>query len=208
MNLFKKTFLIAFIASLLSAACSSTEHRDHAQDFFIEEAYIDYPIHLLARFGNTNGIEKLFKNNYSAIDRVSPPDDWTALMLASAYGHLDTVKFLISKGAKIDFRSEKCGCTALLTATHQQETNENHYKVVEFLLSKGADSNAVDNLGDDALIVPVKNKKYEIVKLLLTKRKFNLSRRNKEGRSAMDYAKDNEDTEMIKILESHSNISR
>ncbi|PJZ77368.1 ankyrin repeat domain-containing protein [Leptospira neocaledonica] len=191
---------IAFVFS----ACSSIEQKNNPETIFVEDMFVNYPIHLLARFGNSNRIETFFKNNYSDIDRVSPPDDWTALMIAAAYGNLDVVKYLISKGAKVNFRSPKCGCTAILTATHQLETNENHYKIVELLLSKGADLNAVDNLDDDAITVPVKNKKYEIVKLLLTKHKFNIRRKNKEGKSAIDYAKDNKDTEMIKILEPYT----
>ena len=60
---------------------------------------------------------------------------WTMLTIASYYQRVSTVKFLISKGASIDFRSHDDD-TALMTAAHQ-----GHAEIFTLLMDNGADVN-------------------------------------------------------------------
>lgn len=69
----------------------------------------------------------------------------TALINASSEGHLEIVKFLVSKGADLNIKN-KYGYTALMKAA-----NEGHLEVVKFLVKSGADVNIKDKSGDTAL---------------------------------------------------------
>ncbi len=59
-------------------------------------------------------------------------DGYTALMMASGYGHTKVVKTLISYEAKINDR-DKWGRTALMNASEK-----GHKDIVEMLIDKGA----------------------------------------------------------------------
>lgn len=83
---------------------------------------------------------------------------FSALQVAS-FGHLKMVKYLVSRGATIDFRSPS-GDTALLYAFR-------HPEVVRYLISQGADVNAANAKGETVLSVAVRNDAMEIVKQLI-----------------------------------------
>lgn len=87
----------------------------------------------------------------------------TALMLASTEGHLEIVKYLISKGADINAKSDK-GWTALMAASGEK----GHLDVVKYLISKGADINARNDDGRTALMnAATYSGNLEIVKALV-----------------------------------------
>ena len=70
----------------------------------------------------------------------------TQLGAMAAYGNLDVVKFLTSlPETNIDSQDDK-GATPLILAAFN-----NHPKIVEFLLQKGADASIKDNSGKNAL---------------------------------------------------------
>jgi ankyrin repeat protein len=75
----------------------------------------------------------------------------TALMAASKKGHLEIVKLLIAKGARVNAREKdtdrSCGTTALMYASY-----ECHPSVVEVLIAAGANVNARMTGGSTALM--------------------------------------------------------
>ena len=113
------------------------------------------------------------------------------LMVASGRGQYDVVKFLLEKGAQVDFLDEY-GKSALMLASeynvakllvesgarvNRLDTNgksaliiasENgHSKVVEFLLGEGAEVNLQDGLGRSALMLASRCWQSEVVKVLI-----------------------------------------
>jgi len=85
----------------------------------------------------------------------------TPLIVAGISNHLETVKLLLSKGAKVDKRSNK-GHTALMEAAKQPSA-----ATVKWLIAEGANVNARSSHGQTALIFAAYNGQIEIIKLLL-----------------------------------------
>jgi ankyrin repeat protein len=84
----------------------------------------------------------------------------TALIFASEHGHKEVVQLLLSKGAKVNAKTD-WGDTALLNASAY-----GHKEVVQMLLAKGADVNIKTQNGATALSVASRNGYHEIAELL------------------------------------------
>ena len=88
-------------------------------------------------------------------------DQYTPLMLACFYGHLELAKFFY-KDNSINER-DVCGNTALIHAAWNGHTD-----VVQWLISVGADINAVNISADSALLVALRFEHPETARYLLT----------------------------------------
>ena len=86
----------------------------------------------------------------------------TALIRASQNGHLEIVKYLISKGANMDYLCSDIHYTALMWASM-----EGHLEIVKVLVEAGADLNIKESSGDTALIKASEKGYFEIVKVLV-----------------------------------------
>lgn len=102
-----------------------------------------------AKQGNLDVIKKCLANgaNVNAKDKKFGT---TPLMYASYGGNdtkqrLEMVKYLISKGAKVNAKSN-CGDTALIRAIFA-----NDFEIVKFLIKSGADLNIKNKYGKTAL---------------------------------------------------------
>ena len=114
----------------------------------------------------------------------------TPLMLASYFGHVNAMAFLIEHGAKVDLQDE-IGTTALQYAAQgpnlsdevnnyfslqgvdrnkfvEETSVHDHVKAVTFLIEHGANVDLQDNNGDTALHYAVTFDFPEIVKMLLS----------------------------------------
>lgn len=90
----------------------------------------------------------------------------TPLMMASAYGNIDIVALLVSKGANVNANVnavDNYGVTALMFAS-----NHGHKDIVELLITKGANVNAVSEEGT-ALMFASNGGDKDIVELLISK---------------------------------------
>jgi len=85
------------------------------------------------------------------------------IILASANGHLEIVKYLILKGADIDARGNN-GITALMAAI-----GSSHFDIAKFLLDHGADATAVDNDSETTLHKFRGERSVELIILLIKK---------------------------------------
>ncbi|EMO29581.1 ankyrin repeat protein [Leptospira interrogans serovar Bataviae str. HAI135] len=99
-------------------------------------------------------------------------DGWSALHLASYFGHLEIAKFLIFSGADLNLTSKSklsYGNTALhsAVATGKKE-------IVELLLEKGADPNSFQNPGEitPLHIAASRSGSGDIIRLLLKKERI------------------------------------
>ena len=84
------------------------------------------------------------------------------LHIASFTGQLQTVRYLISKGAYIDSKIYD-GSTPLHFAS-----SSNHIDVVQYLISHGANIECKNNYGATPLFIAFHKRYYKIVKYLLS----------------------------------------
>lgn len=85
----------------------------------------------------------------------------TPLLLAVKVGELETVKFLLSKGANIEGKDES-GTTPLILAASSDNIN-----IMQELLDRGADVRAKDNCQRTALHVSINDKSPSAISFLL-----------------------------------------
>ncbi len=98
-------------------------------------------------------------NLYGLYDTTANYD--TALIVAANSNHIDTLELLLSKGAKVDKRTNK-GHTPLMEAAKRP-----YPAVVKLFIEKGANVNARGSHGHTALIFAAYNGQNENIKLLL-----------------------------------------
>ena len=131
---------------------------------------------IAARFGFAGTVDALLaaKANVNAKSTVGD----TAIMAASLNGYLDLVKTLRGRGAVID----GAGWTPLIYAA-----TGGHDAVVTYLLSEGANVNALSPNGTSALMMAVREGKSGTATLLVA-RGADVNVRNQSGATALAWA--------------------
>ena len=86
----------------------------------------------------------------------------TPLTIASENGRVEFLKQLVRFGADVNAGGFRYGGTPLLMAAWARSS-----ECVDFLLQKGADVNAVDDIGDSALVIAARRGSLSCVELLL-----------------------------------------
>lgn len=104
---------------------------------------------LAATSNEVSTIERMMLNNRTI--NVTDQFGWTALMMAACDGHLDAVKVLFNRGAKIDIVNKQMD-TALTLAE-----KKNHQSVVAFLNKTQCDTICLSSSDDED--VTIRNKK-------------------------------------------------
>lgn len=115
-----------------------------------------------AEEGHTEIVKLLIGDAQGINERYNIPGD-TALMKAAFSGHVDTVRYLLSRGADVNIRSG-WGETALVHASDGGST-----EVVRLLLAHGAEIEAAGNHGKSALMHAAQWDHAKVVALLLAK---------------------------------------
>ena len=122
----------------------------------------------------------------------------TPLLAACGHSTLDVVQELVTAGAVLDVRN-KLGCSLICEAYYT-----GNMKVIKYLLSKGFDINDQCYEGKTCLhwILENKDMKPDVMMKVIQefKGKYNLSLKDKEGRTAVDYAKEHQ-PELVAVLE-------
>ena len=125
----------------------------------------------------------------------------TALMYASDYGHIESVKLLLDRGADPNIQNE-FGYTALMYMDKSQGVR---MEIVELLLDKGSDPNIQNEFGYTALMYASTKGHTGIVKLLLDRGACpNVV--SKEGKSALMWATDRGNTRIVKLIKEMTNL--
>jgi ankyrin repeat protein len=125
----------------------------------------------------------------------------TALSEAARWGESDMVRQLLEQGIAVDSRDEEGG-TALMNAASAGEM-----QIMRLLLKRGADVNAVqENKGYTPLIWGLaalhSERKYLAIVSTLLATGADVTIRTRDGRTAIDFAKERGSEELLKLLES------
>lgn len=129
----------------------------------------------------------------------------TALGEAARWGRLDLLEELLADGMAVDARTES-GCTPLILAASGGQV-----EVVRSLLQRGADVNAIaEGSGCTPLIACLSARHSKRVYRTLCKLLLDagaaatLSVRDRNGRTALDWARDGRPLEVSKLVEEAS----
>ena len=112
---------------------------------------------------------------------------------------INIIRLLLSNGANVNYKNNRQESAILIQAFN------GHIEIVNLLLSYGANINDTDEYGDTPLIVAIRNGELEMAKLLLVKPGIDVSIKNKEGKEALTFAKEEGYDE---LLEFYLNIRR
>jgi ankyrin repeat protein len=143
------------------------------------------PLMYAAGYGHLNCVGILLDNG-ADIDAVSDVKR-TALMYAAGGGHSYCVDYLIESGANLMLKTMN-GMTALMIACKNGMAN--YIEVMNLLIDGGeqgiSDINAQDENGMTSLMIATQRQDMEALELLL-KENADLSIKDNQGKTAMDY---------------------
>ena len=142
--------------------------------------------------GNLNKVKKAVSNNIDV--NYADKQGRTSLMLAAYNGHTKVARYLLKNGASIS-RSDINGRTPLIFAASGPFPD-----TVELLLKHNADPNTVDNgEGWSPLMFAAAGGHGEVVKILLDGN-ADIQLKDKDGETALDFARNNNHANIIELL--------
>lgn len=139
------------------------------------------PLYLAMRQGSFKVAEVLLKHPELRQDLLNAAGE-SAMMMAALKGHLDWVKRLLDRGARIEGLEPRAW-----TALHYAATGPEPQSVTR-LLERGADVNAKSPNGSTPLMMAAQYGPEDSVKILLA-RGADVSQRNQRDLRAVDFAR-------------------
>ena len=153
------------------------------------------PLIIAAENGATKMVELLVQ--YNALLEIEDQIGMTALSRATRSDRLETVQFLLSRGAEIETVTKDLDQKRPLHAAAM----DGHLEMTEMLLDGGADINTCEGCdGRTALMLAAQFGQIQIIDVLL-RRGADPSIRDWEGLSALDWARRSNPAEMIPLFE-------
>jgi hypothetical protein len=111
----------------------------------------------------------------------------TPIMLATGYGHINIVRFLLENGANVNAKDTFKGWTVLMFSTIL--TNE-EFEIAKLLIENGADVNeTTTESGETVLIIACKRCHFNIVRLLIETPNIDLDITDNNDYTALYYAR-------------------
>jgi uncharacterized protein len=147
-----------------------------------------------AEKGEIERIAELLAADRTLVDRHRE-DGWTALHLASYYGHPAAVEVLLANGADVHLRSRNSMENTPLHAAVAARRLE----VVPVLLAHGIDVNAKQNGGWTALHSAANNGDIKLIELLLASG-ADPSATSENGSTALSLARAGNHAEVVELL--------
>jgi ankyrin repeat protein len=130
------------------------------------------------------------------------PANRTPLHEAASYGHHDVVKWLLSKGAKVNAKSLAVrGEDAKATPLHRA-VDRGHASVTALLLAHGANPNLKKSNGYTALMSAVELERLDLISLLLA-HGADITLEEMTGATALDCAINHGFTDAIELILNH-----
>jgi ankyrin repeat protein len=132
------------------------------------------PLMAAARTGRVDAVELLLSKG-SFVNAADPFQEQTALMWASAEGHLEVVKALLAAGADPNLKAHVSTITERKNADHPSggftalmfAARNGHSDVVMALIAGGADPKLTNADGATATIIAIVNDRFDLAKELL-----------------------------------------
>jgi ankyrin repeat protein len=155
---------IEVMRALLDAGAEPT--RWHAEG--------ETPLMAAARTGRVDAVQLLISHG-SFVNAVDPFQEESALMWASAEGHLEAVKALLAAGADPNLKGHVSTLTERKNADHPSggftalmfAVRNGHEEVAKALIAGGADLKLTNADGATATIVAIVNDRFDLAKELL-----------------------------------------
>lgn len=119
-----------FIIAILSATLL------YSEEIPAYKSYRCFPIHKAIIDGKLDEVKKIIEKDNSLLRKLTAKKKYTPLCLATRFGHINIVKYLISKGVHPNEKGEKTRMFPLYLSVLSENT-----EIIDYLLSKGADIN-------------------------------------------------------------------
>ncbi|MCI2227620.1 ankyrin repeat domain-containing protein [Polaribacter sp. MSW13] len=142
---------------------------------------------------NINVIETLLKR-FPKLANAQDKRGFTPLVFATYFDKIEIAETLINHNANVNHRDAK-GNTALLGVAFKDNVD-----IAKLLLKNNANINAQNNLGYTPLIFATIYNQPKMVGFLLNQN-ADVSLKDRENKSALDYAKEKSLKEIINLLE-------
>ena len=150
--------------------------------------------------GSTPRVRELLNSDPNSVNAFSP-DGFTPLGYASFFGHLETVRVLLDKGAQINVPSNNF----LKAVPLRSASVAGHLEIAKLLIDRGADVNAVGDGGMTPLHEVAGVGRVEFAKLLLD-HGANINARGNDGKTPLTIALEHNKTEMAEFLRSKGGV--
>ncbi len=155
---------VEVMRALLEAGADPT--RWHAEG--------ETPLMAAARTGKVDAVQLLLSKG-SFVNAADPYQEETALMWASAEGHLEVVNALLKAGADPNLKAHVSAITERSHADHPSggftalmfAVREGHEDVAKALVAGGADLKVTNGDGASAAIVAIANDRFDLAKQLI-----------------------------------------
>lgn len=148
MPLFNKICLLVFVSFSVNAIAASNNIADSTFN------------------KSTKELKKRIKKGEDV--NFQDEDGLTALLNASYYGFLESVKILLDAGADVSIKGND-GTSAVIMLAYRKRKSSDDDKILDLLISKGSDIDSQDNDGSTALSFAVASDDKNLVKILLSR---------------------------------------
>ena len=156
-------------------------------------------LHQAAEFGRLRVVKRLIDNG-ALVDEpgfAGHTPLWSALL----GGHLDVAQEILDRGAVIGSRSHNGGSILHYVCEYRTDPVQN-YKLAQWLVERGAGVNEKDNLGDTPLHKSAWKGHLDAARILIAA-KADVNALNQNGRTPLDGAVDQRQSEMETLLRQH-----
>ncbi|HKY54061.1 MAG TPA: ankyrin repeat domain-containing protein [Anaerolineales bacterium] len=169
-------------------------HHEPAIASFLADKTVAINIFEASATGKINNVIRQLARDPQLVNAYAE-DGFQPLGLASYFGHLELVKYLIKAGAPINSPSRN----GLKAAPIQSAAAAGHDKIVQMLLENGAHPNVREQGGYTPLHAAAQNKDVDMIRTLIYGG-ADLMLKSNDGKTALDLAKEAGDDETIAVL--------